>query len=152
MIETVNVNKTIVLPVEMAWIAISQIDGLDRWFPMISACKVIGNGEGATRILTLATGEKITDKIESIDHKRRRFQYNRIESPFPVSHYFGTVDAHDLGNGNTQISWKVEIDVSADQRDELASFLKKALAEGITGLEQDLQPSIASTSAQEVSP
>lgn len=142
MIETVNVNKIIAVPADQAWQAIAQINGLDRWFPVISDCTVTGNGVGAIRILTLTTGEKITDRIEAIDHHARRFHYNRIESPFPVSRYLGTVEVCQLGPDSSEIAWTLEIAVDNEQREELAGFLQQTLSDGIDGLERDLAPGI----------
>lgn len=143
MIETLNVTKTMAVPADQAWQAIAQINGLDHWFPVIVDCTVTGNGVGATRILTLSTGEKITDRIEAIDHHERRFRYNRIESPFPVSRYLGTVDICQLGPDSSEIVWTLEIDVDNEKRDELVGFLKQTLSDGIDGLERDLASSAA---------
>lgn len=140
MIETINVTKTMAMPVDRVWPAIAQIGGLDRWFPVITACRVIGSGVGATRMLTLTNGEKISDRIELIDHVKRRFQYNRTESPFPVNRYIGTVDIHETAESSCELSWTVEIDVLDEKRDEMVRFVKHALTEGINGLEQDLLP------------
>ncbi len=138
MIETVNVTKIIALPSDKAWQAIAQIGGLERWFPVITDCQVLDSGVGATRIMTLTSGEEIIDRIEAIDHQTRRFQYDRIKSPFPVNRYLGTVDVCKIGPDSSEISWSVEIDVDEDQRAELTGFIKQALSEGIDGLERDL--------------
>jgi hypothetical protein len=50
--EILNVTKTIASPSDQVWAAISSIGGLDRWFPIISSCRV--EGVGAIRMLTLA--------------------------------------------------------------------------------------------------
>ncbi len=147
MIETVNVSKIIALPSDKAWQAIAQIGGLERWFPVITDCQVTGCGVGATRLMTLTSGEEIIDRIESIDHQTKRFRYNRIKSPFPVNRYLGTVDVCKIGPDSSEISWTVEIDVDKDQRDELAGFIKQALADGIDGMERDL---LSSTTAHQV--
>lgn len=141
MIETVNVTKIIALPSDKAWQAIAQIGGLERWFPVITDCQVLDSGVGATRLMTLTSGEEIIDRIESIDHQTKRFQYNRIKSPFPVNRYLGTVDVCKIGPDSSEISWTVEIDVDQEQRDELIGFIKQALTDGIDGLERDLTPS-----------
>lgn len=138
MIHTLNVTKTIVLPVDKAWSAIAQIGGLERWFPMITDCKVSGSDVGATRILTLANGAKMTDRIEAIDHQNRCFQYNRIESPFPVNRYRGTINVSEIKPTSSEIIWSVEIDVDNENRDDVIGFLQQALSEGIDGLELDL--------------
>ena len=125
MIEQLNVTKTINADADRVWAAISSIGGLDRWFPVITACSVSGTGEGATRILTLADGAEIKDSIEAIDHEHRRLRYTRTESPFPVQSYRGTVDVRYVNAGTAEVSWTVEIDVQEDQRDALVEFLRK---------------------------
>jgi hypothetical protein len=139
MIEQLNVTKTIIVDADQAWAAISSIGGLDRWFPIITNCTVFGSGEGATRILTLADGAKIKDRIEVIDPQHRRFRYTRTESPFPVQSYLGTVDVRKVNDGTAEVSWTVDMDVQEFQRDALVELLRNALTEGIQGLEQDLQ-------------
>lgn len=144
MVEQLNVTKTITVDADQAWAAISGIGGLDRWFPIITDCTVFGTGEGATRILTLADGAKIKDRIEAIDHQHRRLRYNRTESPFPVRSYLGTVEVRHLNDGTAEVSWTLELDAQEDQRDALVELLRNALSDGIQGLEQDLQqPSLA---------
>ena len=139
MIEYINVIKTINANADQAWAAISRIGGLDRWFPIIADCSVFGTGEGATRILTLVDGGKIKDRIEVIDHQQRSLRYNRIESPFPVLSYFGTVKVSKVCDINAELSWTVEIDVQEEQRDAIVGLIHRALTEGIDGLELDLQ-------------
>ncbi|HYE36459.1 SRPBCC family protein [Methylocaldum sp.] len=139
MIEKLNVTKTIDVPGDKVWAAISGIGGLDRWFPVIASCRVEGEGVGAIRVLGLGDGGEIRDRIEEIDHQTRRFRYVRTDSPFPVTKYLGTVDVRDADGDKSEVSWTVEIDVAADARDELTRFLKSALSAGISGIEQDLR-------------
>lgn len=136
--ESVNVTKILDVPAERVWAAIAGIDGLDRWFPVISACKVDGTGVGAIRLMEVEGGGRIVDRVDEIDHANRRFVYDRTESPFPVTRYVGTVLVNDLATGEAEISWTVEIDVEPAQRDELAAFLATALGDGVDGLGRDL--------------
>lgn len=139
MIEQINVTKTITINADQTWAAISSIGRLDRWFPIIADCSVFGTGEGATRILTLVDGGKINDRIEFIDHQQRSLRYNRIESPFPVQSYFGTVKVCKVNDAHAELSWTVEIDVQEEQREAMAGLIHRALTEGVDGLELDLQ-------------
>jgi carbon monoxide dehydrogenase subunit G len=139
MLEKINVTKTIDVPGDEVWVAISGIGGLDRWFPVIASCRVEGEGVGAIRVLGLADGGEIKDRVEEIDHQERRFRYVRTVSPFPVTKYVGTVEVRDADGGRSEVSWTVEIDVAAEARGELAGFLKDALSAGISGIEQDLR-------------
>ncbi|CAD6878321.1 hypothetical protein [Methylomonas albis] len=142
MLKTVNVSKTMPIPAATVWSAIAGIGGLERWFPVITACCVIGNGVGAMRVLTLAAGGEMTDRIELIDHGRRRFQYNRIESPFPVSSNLGTVEVGEALDGGSVLEWSVDIDADAESLD-LLEFVRQAITDGVAGLEWDLLDSAA---------
>lgn len=139
MLEILNVTKTIASQSDQVWSAISSIGGLDRWFPIISSCRVEGAGVGAIRILTLADGAEMRDRVLEIDHAARRFRYERTHSPFPVNKYLGTIDVRDSAGSESEVSWTVNLDVTAEAREQLVSLLKNALSDGISGLERDLQ-------------
>lgn len=139
MIGRIDIVKTIGVPSDKAWAAIRGVGGLDRWFPVISTCHVEGDGVGAIRILGLAQGGEMRDRIEEIDDAARRFRYLRIHYPFPAGFYMGTVVVQDTGSGKSEVTWTVEIEVDAEVHDELVAFIGAALSDGIAGLEQDLQ-------------
>jgi hypothetical protein len=46
----------------------------------------------------------------------------------------------DAGDGKSEVTWAVVLDVAADARNKTLAFLGAALSDGISGLEQDLQP------------
>ncbi len=138
MLATLEVTKTIAIRSDEVWSAISSIGGLDRWFPTISSCRVEGEGVGATRILTLSDGAEMRDRVLEIDHAARRFRYQRTHSPFPVSKYVAAVEVCDRASA-TEVSWRVDLDVDADARDQLVGLLENALSDGISGLERDLR-------------
>lgn len=139
MTETIIVTKTIAAPVEKVWSALRAIGGLDRWFPVIATSRVEGEGVGAVRILGLADGGELHDRVLEIDDAGRRFRYERFHSPFPVRSYLGAVDVRDAGEGRSAVTWTVVIDAAEDVAPGLAEFLRGALSDGIDGLERDLR-------------
>lgn len=139
MTETIIVTKTIAAPVEKVWSAIRGIDGIDRWFPVIATSRVEGAGVGAIRILGLADGGEIRDRVTEIADAERRFRYERFQSPFPVKSYLGTVEVRDAGEGRSEVSWTVVIEAAEDVGTGLAEFLRGALSSGIDGLEKALR-------------
>ena len=139
MLETLNVTKAIVAGSDVVWGAIASIGGLDRWFPVISHCRVEGAGVGATRILMLVDGGEIHDRVLEIDSAAKRFRYERTLSPFPVSKYLGTVEVRDDAASTSIMSWTVQIEVTEEAREQLVPFLKQALSDGVSGLERDLR-------------
>ncbi|WP_262967285.1 SRPBCC family protein [Methylobacter psychrophilus] len=139
MIEQINVTKNLTVNADQAWAAISSIGGLERWFPIIADCSVLGAGVGASRFLTLVDGGKITDRIDTIDHQQRSLRYNRIESQFPVQSYLGTVNISKVHDNSAKLSWIVAIDVQEEQREAMVELIRRAITDGVDGLEQDLQ-------------
>jgi hypothetical protein len=139
MIEKVIVTKKLGLSADAVWVAISGIGGLDRWFPVIASCTVEGDGVGAIRMLGLADGGRMKDRIEEIDHEKRRFRYARTELPFPVGRYLGTVEVRGADGRNSEISWMIEMEVAPEDRDALVGFIETALSDGIAGMERDLR-------------
>jgi hypothetical protein len=140
MIANISIVKPIDAPSGKVWAAIRNIDGLDRWFPVIESCRVEGEGVGVIRILGLGDGAEIRDRIEEIDDHARCFRYLRTHHPFPISSYRGKVSVRDAGDGKSEVTWAVVLDVAADARNKTLAFLGAVLSAGISGLEQDLQP------------
>lgn len=139
MIANANVKKIVAASSHRVWQAIRSIGGLDLWFPVIASCHVEGEGVGAIRILGLAGGGEMRDRIVEIDDSEHRLRYERFQSPFPVESYHGTVEIRAASDQSSEIFWKVQVDVAADQKDALVPFIESALSDGIEGLERELQ-------------
>lgn len=135
---TVNITKRIDAPADRVFAAIAAIGGLDRWFPIISACHVEGEGVGATRIMTLADGARMRDRITEIDAAARRLRYERPEHPFPVANYRGAVEVSDDGEDSAVLSWTVRFDIADERRDEMLRLIEMAISDGVDGLKAEL--------------
>lgn len=136
---TVNITKRLDASAERAWAAIAGIGGLDRWFPIISACRVEGAGVGAARIMRLTTGEEMRDRIVEIDAGARRLRYERPQHPFPAKDYAGVVEIREDGASQSVLSWTVRFDVAAEHRDELIALIETAISDGVDGLNMELR-------------
>jgi Polyketide cyclase / dehydrase and lipid transport len=141
MIANANVTKILNVPSDRVWAAIKSVGGLDQWFPIIATCKVEGAGVGAIRILELAGGGEMRDRIIEIADRERRLRYDRFQLPFPVAKYFGTVEVRNRGDSQSEISWSIQMDVDADKKDELNLLIQSAISDGIDGLERELRGS-----------
>ena len=82
-------------PAGAVWDIVGDPARLDEWFP-ITGCEV-SREDGAVdlpptkRWITLATGLRFEERIVTLDHDLRRFQYSIINNPIVKSH-LGTVD------------------------------------------------------------
>ena len=132
------ITKKLNIPAEKAWQAIRDIGRLDVWFPIINTCQVEGQGAGAHRHMTLEGG-KITDLIEEISDADQRLVYLRTESPFPVTHYRGTVEVFDSYDAQAVVTWTIDFESSPEVSAAVADLVKNAISDGIDGMERDLQ-------------
>jgi hypothetical protein len=133
------ITKKLNVPTAQAWNAIRNIDRLDVWFPILATCQVEGTGVGAHRYMTLEEGGKITDLIEEINDAEQRFIYLRTESPFPVTHYRGTVEVFDSYDAQAVVVWTIDFDSDPEASAPVADLVKNAISDGIDGMEQYLR-------------
>jgi uncharacterized protein YndB with AHSA1/START domain len=139
MTTTVVIDKTLRAPAEKAWAAIEAIGGLDRWFPIIDACRVEGEGEGALRVMTLAGGAgEMRDRIIEITPGERRLRYHRTHMPFPASDYFGAVEIFDVGLGVSRLVWTVRFETAPENKAAIYDLVHNAISDGVDGLEREL--------------
>lgn len=132
------ITKKLNAPTDKAWQAIRDIGRLDVWFPIITTCQVEGKGVGAHRYMTLEGG-KITDLIEEVSDSNQRLVYLRTESPFPVTHYRGTVEIFDSYDALAIVVWTIDFDSAPEDSAAVADLVKNAISDGIDGMEKDLQ-------------
>jgi Polyketide cyclase / dehydrase and lipid transport len=133
------ITKKLNVPANLVWNAISGIDRLDVWFPIIESCAVEGEGSGAVRRITLINGGgEIKDTIEEVDPVTRRLIYLRPVSPFAVTYYRGTVEVFESYDGYGVVVWTIDFDSKTEDAQSVANVVKGAISDGIDGLEKDL--------------
>lgn len=138
MIANANVTKILNAPCDEVWSAVKSIDGLDCWFPIIASCRIEGAVVDAVRILGLAGGGEMRDRILEISDAERRVRHDRFALPFPVEKYLGTVEVRDAGPGQSELSWSVQVEAGASKKDEMTSLIQSAITDGIDGLAREL--------------
>lgn len=134
------ITKKLNVPADKAWQAIRGIGRLDVWFPIIETCRVEGEGPGARRYMTIVDGGgDIHDTIESIDDARRRLVYVRPVSPFPVSHYRGTVEVFTSYDDLAVVVWTIDFESKPEDAAAVADLVHGAIGAGLDGMEKDLR-------------
>lgn len=133
------IAKKLNVPTAQVWDAIRDIGHLNVWFPIIASCRVEGSGAGAHRYMTLEEGGEITELIEAISDADKRLTYLRTESPFPVTHYRGTVEVFDSYDAQAIVVWTIDLDSPPEASAPVADLVKNAIGDGIDGMEKDLR-------------
>lgn len=134
--EIVGASEVIHVPAAQAWEVIGSIGGLDKYFPVISACRLEGSGVGATRYCTLQNGVNLKERIDEVDQAQMRIRYAIIEAPLPLSGYVGTVQVKKIDATRCEVAWFAEYTPAPDHAEELREMFRGALGDGIKGLEQ----------------
>ena len=132
--EITGVSGTIAVPADKAWAVIAAVGGVDKWAPMITACRVEGSGAGAKRFCAMAGGANLKEVITGIDHQARRVEY-RITEGLPVE-FEGTIRIAPVDGQRSRVTWYSAYDAPPEGVEDIRSMLREAYTACITGLEQ----------------
>jgi Polyketide cyclase / dehydrase and lipid transport len=136
--DEINVYRDISAPASQVWPYLAAFGGLERWFPIIKACRVSGEGLGAVRELVLENDELMVDHLTGLDDTARQVSYSRVQLPFPVTDYVGVVSLHASGERACQLHWQVRYNVAEELQADMAALITGALTDGVAGLAREL--------------
>ena len=104
---TVQSKHTLNTSIENVWKNISKASGVNGWLPVITACRLEGQGEGAKRICSTEHGD-MDETIIRIDHENKIFQYSINKQPLlPIENILGTMEVKEH-SGSTELIWSLE--------------------------------------------
>ena len=84
------------------WDVVGAPERLPEWWSGVESCEVVGD----IRTVQTRSGLPMPEKLLTIDHHQKRFQY-RITAPLFVEH-LSTIDVHDLGDGTCLTVYSVD--------------------------------------------
>lgn len=145
--EIVGASAVIAAPGSCAGEVIGSLGGLDKWFPLVSACRLEGSGAGARRFYTLPNGAEVQERIDEVDRNQMRVRYSITKAALPVDGYVGTVVVKAVDDAHSEIAWHAEYSPAPEHAAELREMLRGAIAEGINGLEAYCNTRAAKTGA-----
>jgi hypothetical protein len=105
-----TVARKMTVAASKVWQSIARFDRLEVWFPTISTCVVEGSGIGAVRRMDSTRGGKIVDRLVAIQPEKMRLIYERVESPFAVTSYRGTVEVFESFEGLGVVVWTIDFE------------------------------------------
>jgi len=133
-----TVARKMTMPAAKVWQAIARFDRLDVWFPTISTCVVEGSGVGAVRRMDSTRGGKIVDRLVDIQPEKMRLIYERVESPFAVSSYRGTVEVFESFEGFGVVVWTIDFESTPENSAVVNAQLESGIGAGLEGMKADL--------------
>ncbi len=89
-------------PPDVVWDVVGAPERLAEWWLGVESCEV----DGDNRTILTRAGLPMPEKLLTIDHNQRRFQY-RITAPLFVEH-LSTIDVLDLDDGTCLTVYSVD--------------------------------------------
>lgn len=132
LMRTVSVAQRIAVPAQAAWEVVRSGSGLDKWVPVISSCRVEGQGPGARRVCVI-NEQELHETIETVDDATRLFQYRiHRQSLLPVRNILATVHVTALGPAESEVLWFVNLELEdesawASVNDGIQSIYRSAI-------------------------
>ncbi len=110
------------------WSVLGDPLTISRWFPGI----VDATLDGATRVVTTASGLPMPEEIITNDAIQHRFQY-RLRAGI-VSNHLGTIDVFDLGDDSSLVAYSTDC-----EPDALALMIGGATGNALLELKRQLE-------------
>lgn len=132
---TVQKDIQISAPAAEVWAVAGDPGRIADWLPALESSHV----EGDHRSCTLVEGGQIEEKILEHSDEDRRYRYQILEGPMPLSSYESTfeVDDHD---GHAHIKWTAEFEPEdAGQEPELIETFGDIYSSGLDALKQKIE-------------
>jgi hypothetical protein len=102
---TVYRSRTLSISADALWERVGGWATLHEWHPVIASVEAEGEGVGSTRLLNLADGATVLERLESSDDAARTYSYRFVEHPLPVDDYAGTLAVSSNDDGSSTVTW-----------------------------------------------
>ena len=126
-------------PPDKVWAIVGDFQDMS-WHPAIQKTEGKGgNGEGATRVLTLGPGATIAEEINKYDAAKMMYSYRIAEvdvKVLPVTNYSSTITVSPAEGGKTMVEWKGAFYRGFPNNDPPPELSDEAAVKAITGVYQ----------------
>jgi len=140
----VYASDIINLPVDKVWAYARDYNGHHQWHPRIKDSVIEGGGPsdqvGCVRAFHVDDGGFLRERLLAHSDLDRRFTYNIIVSPMPVTNYVATFHCLPVTAGDrTFVEWSAEFDVPAADEAHIKDVVQnQTFAAGIKALAKKL--------------
>jgi len=83
-------------------------------------------------------GGRLVDRIVDIQPAEMRLVYQRVESPFAVTSYRGTVEVFESFDGLSVLAWTIDFESTPENAPIVNGQLEAGIGAGVEGLKADL--------------
>lgn len=128
----VSLNTRLGVSADKAWELIGGFNALPDWHPAVEKSEL--EKEGQERILTLAGGGRIVERLERSDDAERVYSYSILNSPLPVANYKATIRVRDAEGGACDVEWSSEFDPAGAPEADAVKVIEGIFQAGLDNL------------------
>ncbi len=130
----VSLNTKLGVSADKVWDMIGGFNALPDWHPAVKKSEL--EKEGQERILTIAGGGKIVERLEYSDDDERVYSYSILDSPLPVANYVATIRVSDDDEGTCNVEWSSEFDPSGAPEADAVKVIEGIFQTGLDNLKK----------------
>ncbi len=130
----VNMTTDLDVAADQLWSLIGGFNALPDWHPAVEKSEL--QEEGNMRVLSLAGGGEIVEKLEKHDDNERIYSYTITNSPLPVSNYRAEIKVIDNGEGKSSVEWSSEFSAEGASENEAIDVISGIFQAGLDNLKK----------------
>lgn len=130
----VSVTTDVEVAADQLWSLIGGFNTLPDWHPAVEKSEL--QEEGSMRVLSLAGGGEIVEKLEKHDDNQRTYSYTITDSPLPVANYRAEIKVTDEGNGKSSVEWSGEFSADGAPENEAIDVVTGVFQAGLDNLKK----------------
>lgn len=133
---SVTMSTRLAADPEQLWKAIGGFAAIADWHPAVEKAELQGEGEGkgTLRVLQLAGGGKIVERLEEIGPKERVYSYSIVEAPLPVANYRAEIRVVDNGDGTSTVTWSSSFEPAGVEESKAVEVIRGIYEAGLENL------------------
>ncbi len=137
-LKTISITGILNASPQAVWKVIRRADGVDKWAPGITACRLEGAATPGVKRICSMGDKQLVERIETIDDASQVFQYRITEQEvMPIRNPFGTVHVATAANGKAHVLWMLNFEMLDEQAWPMVQEgLTQMYRAGLEGLEK----------------
>ena len=130
----VNMSQKLNVTADTVWSLIGGFNALPDWLPAVEKSEL--KDEGQERVLSLAGGGTVVERLVSRDDGERVYSYTILDSPLPVANYNATLRVRDQEDGTCTVDWSTEFDPAGAPEADAVKVMEGVFQAGLDSLKK----------------
>lgn len=133
---SVTMSTKVAADPEQLWKLVGGFAAIADWHPAVEKAELKGEEgrKGTLRVLHLAGGGKIVERLEEISPTERVYSYSIVEGPLPVRNYRAEIRVVDNGDGTSTVSWSSSFEPAGVKENEAVNIIRSIYEAGLENL------------------